>query len=151
MAAAHHRKGAFLERPDRPQRRDEDADDGEQGCLVIPRQQPAEEPAEGSDVLIAIGELRLAGIGVTAITDQLEEPLETFYLGHLLIVVGAPVVNLWMEGALLVLVSILRTPLLKKPLFLLFKAGLLVIDAAAVGGHTAAIKYVLRCAQRHSV
>ena len=41
-----------------------------------PSEEPAEEPAEGSDVLIAIGELRLAGIGVTAITDQLEEPLE---------------------------------------------------------------------------
>ena len=41
-----------------------------------PSEAPAEEPAEGSDVLIAIGELRLAGIGVTAITDQLEEPLE---------------------------------------------------------------------------
>ncbi|MEM1403729.1 MAG: hypothetical protein AAGG55_10395 [Pseudomonadota bacterium] len=37
---------------------------------------PEDPPAEGADLLIAIGELRLAGIGVTAITDQLETPLE---------------------------------------------------------------------------
>lgn len=35
-----------------------------------------EAPAEGAEVLVAIGELSLAGVGVTAISDQLEEPLE---------------------------------------------------------------------------
>ena len=44
-----------------------------------------EEPAaEGEDILIAIGELSLKGIGVTAISDQLEEPLE-FVLDELVV------------------------------------------------------------------
>ncbi|WOJ94748.1 hypothetical protein R0135_06170 [Congregibacter variabilis] len=43
-----------------------------------------EPPAEGADVLIAISELRLVGIGVTAISDQLDEPV-TFVLDDIVV------------------------------------------------------------------